>query len=65
MHTSIYLFVLSLSLLLLLNIWFLRIRFKPASEIDPVTQAINDLKKLSSNLKTTSKSSIKPNINVF
>ncbi|KAF0551117.1 zinc finger mym-type protein 2-like [Gigaspora margarita] len=39
--------------------------FKPASEVDPVTQAINDLKKLSSNLDTIRKSSIKPNNKKF
>ncbi|CAG8640006.1 373_t:CDS:2, partial [Cetraspora pellucida] len=39
--------------------------FKPASEIDPVTQAITDLKESSSNIKTTSRSSIKPNNKKF
>ncbi|CAG8439566.1 10903_t:CDS:2, partial [Scutellospora calospora] len=39
--------------------------FKPASEIDPVTQAITDLKESSSNIETTSRSSIKPNNKKF
>ncbi|CAG8471092.1 3745_t:CDS:2, partial [Scutellospora calospora] len=44
---------------------FKKSRFKPASEIDLVTQAITDLKESSSNIETTSRSSIKPNNKKF